>query len=305
LQSGSIFNIARYAIHDGPGIRTTVFFKGCPLDCLWCHNPESIAPETQIALYQNRCIRCGRCVEACPNGAIELLPAGADTDMSLCRLCLKCAQVCSAEAREAVGRAMTVEQVMTEIERDIPFYDESGGGATFSGGEPLLQSAFLLELLEACARAGIHRAVDTSGHADRAVILEVARKTDLFLYDLKHMDSEVHRKYTGAGNERILENLELLAAAGAAIRVRFPLIPGINDDRDNVEKTGAFLQKLQRVDGIDILPYHDALHTKYRRFRWPWRLDTNPVPDLERMKIAAAILRSYALPVALKGIDHE
>ena len=177
MESGSIFNIARYAVHDGPGIRTTVFFKGCPLGCLWCHNPEGMARQAQLVMNTNRCLRCGRCVEACPEGAIELLPEGAATDASLCRLCLACVEVCAAGARESVGRTMTVVDVMTEIRKDIPFYDESGGGATFSGGEPLLQPDFLLELLEACARVGIHRAVDTSGHADPEVILGIARKT--------------------------------------------------------------------------------------------------------------------------------
>jgi pyruvate formate lyase activating enzyme len=305
LVSGTVFDISRYAIHDGPGIRTTVFFKGCPLSCWWCHNPESISREPQVSLRPGRCIQCGKCVEVCPNHAIALTGGAAATDPSLCRLCLECAKVCCADAREVVGRTATVDEVMAEIIKDTPFYDESGGGVTFSGGEPLLQPAFLLGLLDACGRLDIHRAVDTSGYADPELLHRVAEKTDLFLYDLKHMDPDVHKKYTGVGNELILANLQSLAATHAAIHVRLPLIPGVNDDQANVEKTAAFLRQLNHVERVDILPYHDVMNSKYRRFGRLYRLGRVPPPGTAQLEEVAGVLSSLGLRVTIGGNDYE
>lgn len=302
---GTVFNISRYAIHDGPGIRTTVFLKGCPLSCWWCHNPESMSPAPQVALRRTRCIRCGACLEKCANHAISMADGEIVTDQDSCRLCLECAGACPADAREIIGRTMTVPEVMAEIKKDIPFYDESGGGVTFSGGEPLMQPDFLMELLDECGRLELHRTVDTSGYARQEILLETAAKADLFLYDLKHMDSEIHRKYTGVGNEVILENLKALSARDVALRIRFPLIPGINDDRTNVEKTAAFLQKLHRVPNIDILPYHDVATSKYRRFGYVYRLDGLRAPDAGHLQDVAATLSSYGLCVTIGGNDHE
>ncbi len=305
MVSGTVFDLSRYAIHDGPGIRTTVFFKGCPLSCWWCHNPESMSRAPHVSLRQNRCIRCGSCIAICPNHAIAFSDGAATTEASLCDLCLKCAQVCCADAREVIGRSVTIEEVMAEIKRDIVFYDESGGGVTFSGGEPLMQPAFLLGLLDACGHVGIHRTVDTSGYAGREVLLRVAEKTDLFLYDLKHTDPEIHKKYTGVRNEVILKNLTHLAARGASICVRLPLIPGVNDDRSNVENTGAFLATLDHINCIDILPYHEAMRSKYKRFGWVYRLGELPPPDPLHLQDIAALLRSFGLRVTIGGNGHE
>jgi pyruvate formate lyase activating enzyme len=305
LTSGTVFNISRYAIHDGPGIRTTVFLKGCPLSCWWCHNPESIAPEPQISVRRSRCIRCGLCAQACPHHAISLSDEEMTADPDLCQGCFDCARACPAEAREIVGRTMTVAEVMAEIRKDIPFYDESGGGVTFSGGEPLMQPAFLIGLLDACGELELHRAVDTCGHAGKATLLEVADRTDLFLYDLKHMDPQVHEKYTGVSNERILENLKALSCRDVRIRIRYPLIPGVNDDRRNLEAMGSFLQRLHRVLDIDILPYHDVAGTKYQRFGYTYRMGSVPVPDPAHFEEVAQLLSSYGLCVTIGGNEYE
>ncbi len=306
LKHGTVFNISRYAIHDGPGIRTTLFLKGCPLSCWWCHNPEGISPEPELSLRLNRCIRCGTCVEHCPNHAISILEdEDVARDEPKCQLCFECARVCPADAREIVGKTMTVAEVMAEVRKDVAFYDESGGGVTFSGGEPLMQPAFLIELLDACGECGIHRAVDTSGYAAKETVLEVARRTDLFLYDIKIMDPAKHRKYTGTSNERILDNLKALSCRDVDIRIRVPLLPGINDDQDNIERTGAFLQMLHRVFYVDILPYHAIAAGKYERFGYTNRLNGLGAPEPARVREVADILSSYGLCVTIGGNEHE
>ena len=305
MTSGVVFNISRYAIHDGPGIRTTVFLKGCPLNCWWCHNPESISPSPQFALRLNRCIRCGTCVETCPAKALSMTEDEIQRDLCVCQLCFECAEVCPADAREVIGRRMTVAEVREEIRKDVSFYDESGGGVTFSGGEPLMQSEFLIELLDACGQLDLHRVVDTSGYARKEVLLEVADRTDLFLYDLKHMDPEIHRKYTGVSNELILNNLKALSCRDVALRVRFPLIPGINDDRKNIDMMGSFLQKLHRVLAVDLLPYHDVAISKYERFGYNYRLGKVAVPSKQQLQDVASMLSSYGLCVTIGGNEHE
>jgi pyruvate formate lyase activating enzyme len=305
LVAGIIFDISRYAIHDGPGIRTTVFFKGCPLNCWWCHNPESMAGGPQLAMREARCIRCGRCIDGCPNGASAFDEGVPVTDASLCRLCLECTRLCHAEAREVVGRTMTVDEVMTEIEKDTPFFDESGGGVTFSGGEPLMQPVFLIRLLEECGRLEIHRTVDTSGHASRDILLKAAEQSDLFLYDLKHMDPGVHRQYTGVSNQTILDNLRALSERPVQVRVRFPVIPGINDSLEHAAQMGFFLRQLPRVKQVDLLPYHDVMRTKYRRLGVTWRLGPMPPPDSNHLREIAETLCGFGLHVTIGGEQYE
>jgi pyruvate formate lyase activating enzyme len=207
LTTGIVFDIKKFSIHDGPGIRTTIFFKGCPLRCWWCHNPEGLTPEPELMIRANRCIRCDACLDVCPHGAISRDGDKVFTDVAKCLRCGTCVAACYAEARQIVGQEMAAAQVMAEIERDVPFYDESGGGATFSGGEPLLQPDFLCELLSACRARGIHTAVDTCGFAPWEVLDSVRKYVDLFLYDLKLMDEARHRAFTGVSNALILSNL--------------------------------------------------------------------------------------------------
>lgn len=299
--SGIIFDIKKFSIHDGPGIRTTVFLKGCPLSCWWCHNPESQNPQPELVFWESRCIRCGACLEVCDHGAISWDGEVTATDRGKCTLCGDCVEACYAEAREMVGQEMTVAQVMEEIERDLPFYDQSGGGVTFSGGEPLLQRDFLLALLRACQERAIHTAVDTCGFASWEKLDSVRRHVGLFLYDLKLMDDARHRKFTGVSNELILENLHMLSARGHDIFLRVPVIPGINDDEESVRRIGTFAAALPHLDEVDILPYHQAAAEKHRRLNKVYGLPETRPPSDERMAEIAQILEEFGLQVKIGG----
>jgi len=260
---GTIFNIQRFAINDGPGIRTTVFLKGCPLQCGWCHNPESQYSAPQLLYFETRCIRCGACIERCPNKAISM-NSRIETNLSTCSVCGACLSVCPADAREIVGRWMTVDEVMLEIKKDIPFYQQSAGGVTFSGGEPLAQIDFLITLLNECRQEGIHTAVDTCGYAPWPVLQKAAKEADLFLYDLKIMDDASHIQHTGFSNKMILENLKHLADTGADIIVRVPLVPGITDNEENIKQISEFVASMKNLS-IDLLPFHNIAESKYER----------------------------------------
>jgi len=301
MVEGTIFDIKKYAIHDGPGIRSTVFFKGCPLACRWCHNPEGITVAAQKIYRQERCIGCGECIQICPNGVMTQAAEGIVSDPAKCDLCQTCADYCPSEAVEFVGRKVTVGDVMQEIEKDIAFYDESGGGITFSGGEPLMQPEFLLQLLDACAELDLHRTVDTTGYADSELLLQVARKTDLFLYDLKLMDAAKHRDFTGVSNEKILNNLKLLAENKARIQVRVPIIPGINSDAANIDRTAAFVSALPGVENIAILPFHNSARGKYRRLGMECISPDIESPSEENLNIIAGWLAKSGLPVQIGG----
>jgi pyruvate formate lyase activating enzyme len=254
---GWIFDIKRYSIHDGPGIRTTVFLKGCALRCLWCHNPESIHPGPQLMHWPSRCARCHACVKACPTGAIAADAAGAVIiDRSRCDLCGRCAEACLYDAVQVVGREMSVEDVLAEVERDRIFYEQSGGGVTLSGGDPSVQSDFAEALLDGCRSRGIRTALDTAGLSANGAFERLARKADLVLYDIKCFDETRHRDFTGVSNAPILENLERLTASGPEIWVRIPLVSGVNDDDGNIRRTIAFLASLKTVRRVGLLPYH-------------------------------------------------
>jgi len=259
-----IFDIKRFAIHDGPGIRTTVFFKGCPLRCPWCHNPEGVESSREVIAYDERCIWCGDCVEACPDDAISIDGGTITIDRDRCTLCGECESVCPSQAVRVVGREVGLEELMDEIERDRVFYEQSNGGVTFSGGEPLMQCGFLVDILKECKARGIHTVCDTSGYGSRDCIIETARHTDLFLYDLKHMDGGVHERFTGVSNDRILENLKVLSSSGADVLVRIPVVRGFNDSVENAEKTADFLSTLRGIVGVSILKYHGAWVGKFR-----------------------------------------
>ncbi len=261
--SGWVFDVQRFSLHDGPGIRTVVFLKGCPLHCAWCANPESQQPGPQIAWFENLCAGCGRCAEACPRGAVSMDGGRVRTDRRLCTACGDCAAACSRGARRLMGREVTVDEVMAEVRRDAPFFRRSGGGVTFSGGEPLTQPAFLLECLQRCRRWGYHTAVETCGQARWDDLRAVAAVTNLFLYDLKEFDSARHEELTGVGNELILENLENLLALGADVTVRVPVVPGANDDRESLRALATFVAVHPRLGRVELLPCHALGAHKY------------------------------------------
>jgi pyruvate formate lyase activating enzyme len=299
--TGSIFHIQRFSLHDGPGIRTTVFFKGCPLRCQWCHNPESIAREQQLLLRSERCVACGDCAARCPHGAAQTVKGTISTERQLCLVCGTCVSTCYADAREIVGKEITVEEALTEIEKDRVFYGESGGGATFSGGEPLLQHEFLCALLTACRRRGIHTVVDTSGYAPPGLLDRVAPLADLFLFDIKTLDDRKHRKHTGVSNRTILENLRRLAAQKASIIVRVPLVPGVNDDEESIRSIGEFVRTLDGVRGVHILPYHRTGTEKYRRLGMTYQLNGTLPPSSEDIMRAVTLVRKYTDSVGVGG----
>lgn len=264
ILKATIFDIERNSYVDGPGIRTTVFFKGCNLRCAWCHNPESQSPKPQMMFYKNKCTGCGKCKEKCPN------------HLESCELCGKCTLYCPHDAREICGKEYTVDEVMREILKDKAFYDHSGGGVTFSGGECMLQIDFLEEILKVCKENGIHTAVDTAGHVPYEYFERILPYTNLFLYDVKCYDSEKHKKYTGVRNELILENLKKLLATGKSVWVRIPIIPTVNDTVEESQRIKAYISSCGKPEKIELLPYHamgehkfEALGKAVQRFNAP------------------------------------
>lgn len=300
--AGLVFDIKRYAIHDGPGIRIVVFLKGCNLNCAWCHNPEGIAAGQERMYAPSRCIGCGTCVSACPKDALTLTKEGIVTDSTLCDMCGTCAAVCPTKAIELSGTVQSVGQLLLEIEKEQVFFEQSGGGVTFSGGEPMLHTDFLVRLLEECRDRGIHTAVDTAGLVSREILLRVAECTDLFLYDLKLMDSDRHREWTGVPNEKILENLRTLAELGAKVVVRIPLVGDVNDDEENISQTARFLSGLpgEKI-GVNLLPYHKIAQTKYAKLGRGEEFKPLEEPGQDSIKRALELFGEYGIEASVGG----
>jgi pyruvate formate lyase activating enzyme len=275
--AGWVFNIQRYSLHDGPGIRTTVFLKGCPLRCLWCCNPESQRPAPEIVFWPERCIRCDACLAACPENAIEIGSQGErQVLVERCTLCGRCVDVCCSGALDQIGKLMTVAEVLAEVEQDRPFYDESGGGMTLSGGEPTSQPEFSRRLLQGCRGREIHTAIESCGHAPWSVWQALLPYLDLILYDLKETDPERHRRGTGESNEVVLDNLRRLTQSGKRVIVRRPVIPGYNDDPKSMHDLGRIVQSLGGIEQIDLLPYHRMGQSKYSRLGQQYALGDQP-----------------------------
>jgi len=299
-EAGVIFDVKHFAVHDGPGIRTTVFLKGCPLRCLWCHSPESQSPRPEVAYYPNLCIGCGACVEACPNGAQTL---GAPKMLrERCDGTGRCAEECYAGALVMYGRNATVDDVLEEVGKDAVLYETSGGGVTLSGGEPVAQPEFASALLGALKAEGYHTALDTSGEVPWEAMERVIAYADLVLYDLKHMDPVIHEELTGASNERILANLRKISESEKELVVRVPVIPGHNDSPDNFKAMGKFLESL-KIKAVELLPYHNLGVPKYIALGREYPLHGLETPGPESLRALAEVLEGRGQRVVIEGLE--
>ena len=292
---GVIFNIQRFSTQDGPGIRTTVFIKGCPLRCIWCSNPESQRVPPEIAHRNSLCDQCGLCVAICRLHALSLTADGVRIDRAACNNCGDCIAVCEPGALKSYGKGMSVNEVYGEVARDRPFYEESGGGMTVCGGEPLVQPDFAAGLLERCRDSGIHTRLYTCGHASPAVWDQVLRHVDLLLFDIKTMDPYLHQEVTGQSNDVILRNLELAIGSGIPVIARVPIIPGINDSEDAISKTAKYLAGLGRIKEVSLLGYHRLGESKYAMLDRTYALHGLMPPGHQRLEPLADIFRSLGL----------
>lgn len=279
-----IFEIKHFAVHDGDGIRTTVFFKGCPLKCVWCHNPEGLQQAKQIAFYAHNCIGCGACVNTCPQKAHVMDNGIHQVNFKECKSCGICEKVCPVQALKLYGTEMTIEELMPQLLEDRMFYEHSGGGVTLSGGECLIQADFCAELLKKLKENGIHTAVDTCGFVGRDALDKVMPYTDVFLYDLKALDELVHIRCTGQSNKVILDNLRYIDQCQKEFEVRIPYVPGYNDDQ--MEKIAEFLKDLKHLKTVRVLPYHNYAGSKYDALGMENRLPGR-MPDQEELIKAA------------------
>ena len=291
--TGTIFNIQRFSIHDGPGIRTTVFVKGCPLRCQWCHNPEGLERDREMAYDPARCIGCRACLQACEHQAHEFLPEGEHLrHAEKCEQCGVCVETCYAGALEAIGEAKTAREVVDVVLRDKPFYDNSEGGVTLSGGEPLYQPEFSAAILELCRQGEVATAIETSSLTSWSSLERFLPLVDYWMCDVKHVDAQRHRELTGTDNRQILDNVRQLCASGARVLIRLPLIPGLNDEEEGLRALGAFTAELDPSEGLEVMPYHRIGQGKYERIEKEYGLKELPEASDEDVRRAADLLRA-------------
>ena len=296
----TIFNIQKFSIHDGPGIRTTVFFKGCPLKCKWCHNPESQSFKKQMLYDKDKCTLCGKCVEVCPQKAITIENNVLITDMNKCNFCGECVIYCIAGARQIAGKEYSVDEVFNEVMKDRVFYKHSKGGVTVSGGEPLMQVDFVEELLKKLKAENIHTAVDTCGAVNFENLKRVAPYTDVFLYDLKLLDDEKHKYFTGVSNQLILDNLKKLSQIHSNINLRMPIIEGVNAEEEYIEKVLETIENLN-IKKVNLLPYHDIAKHKYKKLNMDYEYEKMKKPTDEKMKHFKEMFESKNYKVKIGG----
>jgi pyruvate formate lyase activating enzyme len=299
--SGSIFNVQRYSLHDGPGIRTTVFLSGCPMSCQWCSNPESQHLAGALMYNAKTCLRCGRCAEVCPLDAIRMTTDGPIIDRTRCDLCGECAQTCPPHALKLSAAQMTIAEVMEIVEADRPFYRRSGGGLTVSGGEPLLQPEFAAELLKSAKKSAVGTALETAGCVPWAHLESAVNWVDHLLYDVKHLDSELHQAYTGISNTAILDNLRRVAPLARHLIIRVPVVPGFNAADEDIRAIAEFALSLNGVMELHILPYHRHGQAKYAQLDWNYELDGIDPLTVEREQELAAIVRDVGLECRIRG----
>jgi len=299
--SGMIFKIQRHSLHDGPGVRTLVFLKGCYLKCIWCFNPESQSIKRDIVYFPERCIGCNSCIKACPKEAISIDLEKRKINLKKCDLCGSCIDVCPSEALKIYGYEITLEELMKEIEKDIVFYKRSNGGVTLSGGDPCFQWEFTINVLKECKRRRINTAVETTAYCDWQKFSKIAKFTDHILFDFKHMDSVQHKKLTGVDNKLILENATKLANSGKKITARVPIIPGFNDSEENLEKTAIFLNSLGNIIEVHLLPYLNIGISKYKRLGKEYLPEKLKSPTEREMESKKKIFHKFNLKVQIGG----
>lgn len=300
-KSGFVFNIERHALHDGPGIRTLVFLKGCPLNCYWCSNPEGMLEGHQLMFSKEKCIRCGQCAEACPNDAVSWQPDEYPvTDRTKCEVCGECVNTCPANARHIVGKEMSAEEVLKEVEKDLVFYQHSNGGVTVSGGEPMCQHEFVAAIFKLCKDREISTAIETSGFAPWEHFETILPYTDLMLFDVKHMDTRKHRASVGVNNELILENLSRIDNSGISLVIRVPTIPGFNDTTDNMKKLTALVKTLKNVKEVHLLPFHSLGRSKYGGLDTCYDAAEVEPPSMEAMQALSSIFEEAGIKVTIE-----
>ena len=298
--NGLIFDIKRFAVHDGPGIRTTVFLKGCPLSCWWCHNPEGISNKHEIIYYDYKCIACKKCIDICTQNALKRVNNKLERSFEICSVCGDCVEVCPTASQQIIGQKITPEEIISEIEKDRLFFESSSGGVTFSGGEPLMQHVFLKEVLNMCKNRAIHTALDTSGYSPTETFNTILKYIDLFLYDLKILDDEQHKKYTGVSNKIIIKNLETLQKKRKDVILRFTIINKITNTKENLRNIQNFVSSLKGINEVDILPFHNVKE-KYNRLGKDYKLNDIQPPSKEDILIIKELFEQEGLNVKIGG----